>query len=69
MDTIDSNVMAAATIAVEDALADSGLEEVHTITVTLNGAHGGADVVIEGFSPYDETVNGYHTITITLVVH
>ena len=48
MDTIDGNTMQYAAAAV--ILASRDLPIIHTVTVTLNGAHGGADVTIEGFT-------------------
>lgn len=47
MDTIDSNVMAAATIAVAEA-EEAFKGDIHTVTIVLNGQHGGADLTIEG---------------------
>ena len=66
MDTIDSSVMAAATIAVEDLATQHDLRYVHTVTVSLNGAHGGADLTIVGFVGAD--VSTYNEVTITGVI-
>lgn len=45
--TIDSSVMAAATIALAE-VEDTFAGDIHTVTLTLNGQHGGADLLIEG---------------------
>jgi hypothetical protein len=54
MDTLDSGVMHTAADAVESVLQEADTDIIHTVTVTLNGQHGGADVVIEGFD-FDES--------------
>lgn len=48
MDTIDSNSMLLA--AEHVARAGRGMPIIHTVIITLNGAHGGADVRIHGFT-------------------
>ena len=50
MDTINRNVLEAAAIAVEAVELDT----VHTVTVTLNGRHGGADIIIQGFDSWSD---------------
>ena len=32
--------------------------DIHTVTVTLNGQHGGADVIIEGFGRTADPIGG-----------
>lgn len=54
VDTINSEVMRRAREALESVsdkfLSLHGIGSVvHTVTITLNGTHGGADVIIEGF--------------------
>lgn len=46
LSTIDAATMNEATTAV--ILAAQGIPLIHTVTITLNGAHGGADVIITG---------------------
>jgi hypothetical protein len=46
LDTIDENVMQVVADHVKGAVMKGII--VHTVTVTLNGQHGGADVTIEG---------------------
>ena len=45
MDTIDRSAMVDAANYVGECAQHA---VIHTVTVTLNGAHGGADVIIEG---------------------
>ena len=49
MDTIDGNVMQAAAEQVVQMLNDPSTDVIHTVTIELNGQHGGADVFIEGY--------------------
>lgn len=53
MDTIDGNVMQQAAECVIHAVRDC--PTIHTVTVTLNGQHGGADVIVRGL-----TISGDH---------
>ena len=55
-DTIDSDVLERAALVVHKA--SHGLPIIHTVTITLNGQHGGADVRIAGFTSdqLDETL-------------
>jgi hypothetical protein len=48
MDTIDSHVMQEAEQIVHRIGRDVPI--IHTVTITLNGSHGGADIRIAGFS-------------------
>lgn len=48
MDTIDMNVMNAA--AIDVAIAGQRVPFIHTVTITLNGATGGASITIQGFT-------------------
>lgn len=71
MDTIDTYTMQAAAKALSAATEQAGLDAVHTVTVTLNGAHGGADVTLAGWKHHHL---GYGTIdyqhaAITVEVH
>lgn len=69
MDTITEDVIDQVIGLVNDAFADHGLAIIHTVTITLNGAHGGADVVLRGFS-HDVDGAGYHQpVSIELEVH
>lgn len=61
MDTIDTGVMETATALLNKVRC---LQEVHTVTITLNGQHGGADMVIEGYA-----LDEYLVKTITLEIH
>ncbi len=65
MDTITSGVLNAVSSTLEEAYSDMGLINVHTITIVLNGQHGGAEVTISGEAPTTE----YQPVTITTVVH
>jgi hypothetical protein len=67
MDTIDSSVMAAATIAVEDILSEGTFKYVHTVYIVLNGEHGGADLIVRGFKSND--VSLYNERTIRREIH
>lgn len=55
MDTIDSDVMRTAADAVESVLQEPDTAIIHTVTVTLNGGTGGADVIVGGFDFDDST--------------
>ena len=49
MDTLDGATFLKASFEVQDATTDLPQPvTVHTVTVTLNGQHGGADLIIEG---------------------
>jgi len=48
MDTISKTIMQQAAQEVE--LAGHGLPFIHTVTIMLNGATGGAEVIIHGFT-------------------
>lgn len=52
MDTIGDDTMQQAADHVVQAATD-GLPIIHTVTIILNGAHGGADVTITGFTSDD----------------
>lgn len=49
MNTIDNNVVQRAAEVLINAVAAN--ETVHTLTITLNGQHGGADLIIESEGP------------------
>lgn len=51
MRSIDDRTMHAAAPYVAECTSHA---DIHTVTVTLNGQHGGADVKIEGTTPSDE---------------
>jgi hypothetical protein len=46
MDTIDKDTLQQASYAVA-AINTSETGPIHTVTITLNGQHGGADVIIQ----------------------
>ena len=50
MNTIDASVMNAAAKFLEDKV---WIADIHTVTITLNGRHGGADVTLEGLVQED----------------
>ena len=54
MDTIDFDVMQRVANVIDRAVTH-GAPIIHTVTIVLNGAHGGADVTYEGFT--DETLD------------
>ena len=66
MDTIDGDVMERAAEQVWSVLHQRELLYVHTVIVTLNGEHGGADVIIEGFPSND--VSAYNKQILRKVV-
>lgn len=43
--------------------------EIHTVTITVNGAHGGADVTIDGTVEDAEDVNGWQDYRREYEVH
>lgn len=53
MDSIDNDIMQQAS---EHVIHANRLADIHTITLELNGGHGGADLVIQGFVKQDDTV-------------
>lgn len=55
MMSIDANTLRDAAAYVDEC---SEHAIIHTVTITLNGQHGGADVIIQGFAPDDESING-----------
>lgn len=67
MDTIDNNVMQGAAEAVIHA---NQTAVIHTVTVTLNGQHGGADVKMHGFKHQtaQAVVPVYDEFTETVVI-
>lgn len=66
MDTIDNSVMERAAAEVQRLAADHNLMYVHTVTIVLNGAHGGADVIVKGFEGND--VSAYNERRVTGVI-
>ena len=53
IDTIDYNVMQAAAEALHEYQRTGGMQHVYTVSIELNGAHGGADLTIHGFTGTD----------------
>lgn len=49
MDTIDTDTIERAAKQVEQRIKEGNI--IDTVTITLNGAHGGADVRIQGSTP------------------
>lgn len=64
MDTIDNNVLQAAAEAVTQAAY--AIPIVHTVTITLNGQHGGADCRIQGFT--SDTLDEPADVTLALAL-
>lgn len=62
MNTIDYNVLADAAVAVEAM----DLRYVHTVTIELNGATGGADLIVKGFDSNDVSLYNERTIKVRL---
>lgn len=66
MDTID---LALLTDVVDEVLAvasENRLRYVHTVTVELNGATGGADVIVKGFTGNDVSLCNERTFKVAL---
>jgi len=60
MDTITRGVLLLAANRLEEEIFQGNTRSIHTMTITLNGAHGGADVRMQGEYDsgdyYDETI-------------
>lgn len=67
MDTIDNNVMQEAAEAVIHA---NDKATIHTVKITLNGQHGGADVELHGFKHQSPAaiITTYDEYTETVVI-
>lgn len=63
MTAINADLMQRVNIVVATATAKNRGVEWHTLTVTLNGQHGGADVLLQGDMP------NHNTIYTRVVVH
>lgn len=62
MDTIDSSVLDAAAIV----LPSLGFRYVCTVTIELNGQHGGADMIVTGFDSNDVSLYNERTERVVL---
>jgi len=60
MVNIDSRALQYAVPFIEEC---AQYAEVHTVTFTLNGQHGGIDLIVEGLTVEDETYTRKYTIS------
>jgi hypothetical protein len=66
MDTITPSVLQDAATRLYAVTEFARFKYVHTVTITLNGEHGGADLTIKGFTGNDVSLYNEQTITVPL---